>query len=79
MNRLQKVIVAVAATVVTAMLLFPPYQYGSGFGLSEGAAGYGFIGAQQFGSISWALLLVQWAAVAFLASVFYQLSSSQNE
>lgn len=78
MNRLQKDIVAVAATVATAMLFFPPFQYGSSFGLSEGSAGYGFIGARQLGSISWALLLVQWAAVAFLAGVFYRISSSQE-
>lgn len=78
MNRLQRAIVAIAATIATAMLFFPPFQYGRGFGLSHSMAGYGFIGAQQFGSIIWALLLIQWAAVAFLATVFYRVAGNQS-
>jgi hypothetical protein len=60
-----------------AMLAFPPKHYDHHFTLNSAVSGYGFIGSSFGGQIHWALLLVQWAAVIFLASVIIFVSNDE--
>jgi hypothetical protein len=79
MNSVRRRIVVIAAVVLVAMLFFPPYHATSKFTLNALSDGYGFIGTQRFsGYINWALLILQWCAVIFLAAIFYAVSADKE-
>lgn len=68
LNLIQKRTIVLSAIIMVVMLAFPPKHFNHHFTLNSATSGYGFIGAPLGGQIHWALLLVQWGAVIFLAS-----------
>ncbi len=78
MNVTQKKIVLSASVIVVAMLFFPPFKLEPVFALSGFSKGYEFIGDAPVGAhINWALLLVQWSGVIFLAGILYFLCKEE--
>lgn len=72
MNSTQRLVVAGTVIAIAAMIVFPPYQFGTAFSLSTASRGYWFIGSPPlFGNINYALLLAQCAVVGFLAVTLY--------
>jgi hypothetical protein len=86
MNSKQRTVLIVAAAIVTAMLLFPPFHFliGVDAPLRETNFGYSFIlrppvlaqsrGADDYAviaNVNWALLLTQWVGVTVAAVMLW--------
>ena len=74
-NKLQKKIIAIAALIITLMLVFPPYRI-YGFGASSQAVletGYSLIFELPMrASIDGVTLIVQWLGVCLVGGLIYK-------
>jgi hypothetical protein len=70
MNSRQRRVLRIAAAVIVAMLLFPPFHYVGRAGTFN--EGYGFLLASPHGAtVDIGMLLVQWVAVVLVSGILW--------
>lgn len=78
MNSTQRLVLAIAAIAIAAMIAYPPFQIGTEFSFSTTSRGYAFIGDPPLlGKINFAMLLLQCGGASVLAGVLFFISKGK--